>query len=160
MRGRAHQSQARAFAPLYVRVDELWFVSYRADFRQIMWRKFLRTLCQYSTMTKKVLPHNLAWPFLPFLSSCCRSFSAATLCGRKRLLASKVAPMLKQRVLPDNVAPPIFSQIFLRADTKICDQHVFGWSRHIMWQKWQARAGKTRTFAGILSWVLPHTPHP
>jgi hypothetical protein len=117
-----------------------------ADFRQIMWRKFLRNLCQYSTMTKKVLPHNLAWPFLPFLSSCCRSFSAATLCGRKRLMASQVAPMLKQRVLPDNVAPPIFSQIFLGADTKICDQHIFGWSRHIMWQKWQVHAGETVTF--------------
>jgi len=92
-----------------------------ADSRQIMWRKFFRTLCQYSTMTKKVLPHNLAWPFLPFLSSCCRSFSAATLCGRKRLPASKAAPILKHRVLPDNVAPPIFAQIFLGADPKICD---------------------------------------
>jgi hypothetical protein len=129
-----------------------------ADFRQIMWRKFLRTLCKYSTMTHKILPHNMAWPFLPFLPSCCRHLSAATLCGRKRLIAHKGVPMLRQRVLPDNVAPPIFSQIFLGADMKICDQHVFGWSRHIMCQKWQAHAGKTRTFAGILSWVLPHTP--
>ena len=43
--------------------------------------------------------------------------------------------MLRQMVLPDNVAPPIFSQIFVGADTKIYDQHIFGWSRHIMWQK-------------------------
>ena len=31
-----------------------------ADFRQIMWRKFLRNLSKYSTMAQKVLPHNLA----------------------------------------------------------------------------------------------------
>src|SRR6266403_3844225 len=103
VRGRAHQSQARAFAPLYVRVDELWFVSYRADFRQIMWRKFLRNLCQDSTMTQKVLPHNVAWPFLPFLPVRCCPLSAAILCGRKSLMALQVAPMLTQRVLPDNV---------------------------------------------------------
>jgi hypothetical protein len=60
--------------------------------------------------------------------------------------------MLMQRVLPDNVAPPIFSQIFVGADTKIYDQHIFGWSRHIMCQKWQARAGKTMTFAYVVSW--------
>jgi hypothetical protein len=131
-----------------------------ADFRQIMWRKFLRNLCKYSTMAQKVLPHNLAWPFLPFLPSYCRPLSTATLCGRKRLMTPKVAPMLRQMVLPDNVAPPIFSQIFVGADTKIYDQHIFGWSRHIMCQKWQARAGKTRTFAGILSQVLLPTPHP
>ena len=131
-----------------------------ADFCQIMWRKFLRNLSKYSTMAQKVLPHNLAWPFFPFLPSCCRPLSTAILCGRKRLIAPKVAPRLRQMVLPDNVAPPIFSQIFVGADTKISDQHIFGWSRHIMCQKWQARAGETRTFAGILSQVLPPTPHP
>src|SRR5215813_5627049 len=31
-----------------------------ADFRQIIWRKFLQNLCKYSTMTQKVLPHNMA----------------------------------------------------------------------------------------------------
>ena len=102
-----------------------------ADFRQIIWRKFLRNLCKYSTMAQKVLPHNLAWPFLPFLPSCCRPLSTAILCGRKRLMTPKVAPMLKKMILPDNVAPPIFSQIFVGADTKIYDQHIFGWSRHI-----------------------------
>jgi hypothetical protein len=50
-------------------------------------------------------------------------------------MAPKGALMLKQSVLPDNVAAPIFSQIFLGADTKICGQHVFGRSRHIMRQK-------------------------
>jgi hypothetical protein len=34
-----------------------------ADFRQIMWRKFLRSPCKYNTMVQKVLPHNVAWPF-------------------------------------------------------------------------------------------------
>ena len=102
-----------------------------ADFRQIMWRKFLRNLCQYSTMTQKVLPHNVAWPFLPFLPSCCRPRSTAILCGRKRLIPPKVAPMLRKMVLPDNVAPPIFSPISLRTDTKNCGQHIFGRSRHI-----------------------------
>src|SRR5881397_3242753 len=76
-----------------------------ADFRQIMWRKFLRNLCQYSAMTQKALPHNLAWPFLPFLPSWCCPLSAAILCGRKSPMAPKMAPMLKQRVLRDNVAP-------------------------------------------------------
>src|SRR2546425_4532031 len=106
-----------------------------ADSRQIIWRESLRSLCKHSTMTQKVLPHNVAWPFLPFLLSWCGPLSAAILCGRKRLMAPKVALMLKQKVLPDNVAPPIFSQIFLGADTKICGQHVFGRSRHIMRQK-------------------------
>jgi len=62
-------------------------------------------------------------------------------------MTSKAAPMLKQSVPPDNVAPPLFSQIFLGADTKIGDQHIFGWSRHIMWQKSPARTGQTLTFA-------------
>jgi hypothetical protein len=84
-----------------------------ADSRQIIWRKSLRSLCKHSTMTQKVLPHNLAWPFLPFLPSWCGPLSVAILCGRKKLTAPKVALMLTQRVLPDNVAPPIFSQIFL-----------------------------------------------
>ena len=79
-----------------------------ADFRQIMWRKFLRNLCQYSTMTQKVLPHNMAWPCLPFLPSCCRPLSTAILCGRKKLMAPKVALMLRQMVLTDNMAPQIF----------------------------------------------------
>src|SRR5712692_4826170 len=79
-----------------------------ADFRQIMWRKFLRNLCQYSAMTQKVLPHNVAWPFSPLLPSWCCPLSAAILCGRKSPMAPKVAPMLKQRILTDNVAPQIF----------------------------------------------------
>src|SRR5437867_13318734 len=97
--------------------------------------KSLRSLCKHSTMAQKVLPHNVAWPFLPFLPSWCGPLSAAILCGRKRLMAPKMALMLKQRVLPDNVAPPIFSQIFLGADKKICGQHVIGRSRHTMRQK-------------------------
>ena len=131
-----------------------------ADFRQIMLRKFLRNLCKYSTMAQKVLPHNLAWPFLPFLPFCCRPLSTATLSGRKRLMAPKVAPMLRQMVLPDNVAPPIFSQIFVGADTKIYDQHIFGWSRHIMCQKWRVSAGKTMTFACVFAWLLQHARYP
>jgi hypothetical protein len=103
-------------------------------------------------MTQKVLPHNVAWPFLPFLPVKGCLLFAAILCGRKRLMALKVAPILTQRVLPDNVAPPIFSSISLRADTKSCGQHIFGKSRHIMRQKSQARVGKTLTFACIVSW--------
>jgi hypothetical protein len=66
-------------------------------------------------------------------------------------MALKMAPMLKQRVLPDNVAAPIFSRIFLGTDTKICGQHVFGRSRHIMRQKWDVLAGKTMTFAETIA---------
>jgi hypothetical protein len=79
-----------------------------ADSRQIIWRESRRSLCKHSTMTQKVLPHNVAWPFLPFLPSWCCPLSAATLCGRKRPMAPKVALMPKKRVLPDNAAPPIF----------------------------------------------------
>jgi len=79
-----------------------------ADFRQIIWRKFLRSLCKYNTMAQKVLPHNVAWPFFPFLSSWCCPLFVAILCGRKSPMAPKVAPMLKQRVLTDNMAPQIF----------------------------------------------------
>jgi hypothetical protein len=79
-----------------------------ADFRQIIWRKFLRSLCKYNTMAQKVLPHNVAWPFSDFLPSCCRYLFAARICGRKGQLAPAVAPMLKKRVLPDNVAQQIF----------------------------------------------------
>src|SRR5215471_6678510 len=51
-----------------------------ADFRQIIWRKFLRSLCKYNTMAQKVLPHNVAWPFFPFLPSwCCPLFVAILL---------------------------------------------------------------------------------
>jgi hypothetical protein len=67
-------------------------------------------------------------------------------------MALKVAPMLTQKVLPDNVAPPIFSLIFLRADTESCGQHIFGRSRHIMRQKSQACVGKTMTFACAFAW--------
>src|SRR5882724_4448012 len=106
-----------------------------ADSRQIIWRESLRSLCKYITRARTVLPHNVVWPFLPFLPWCGRSGSAAMICGRKKSLPLNLASMLRKRVLPDNVAPPIFSQIFLGADTKICGQHVFGRSRHIMRQK-------------------------
>ena len=85
-----------------------------ADFRQIMWRKFLRTLCKDSTRAQTVLPHNVAWPFFPFLPSWDYPLFAAILCGRKRRMASKVAPMLKHRVLTDHVASQIFSHGLLR----------------------------------------------
>jgi hypothetical protein len=62
-----------------------------------------------------------------------------------------LASMLRKRVLPDNVAAPLFPQIFLRTDPTICGQNVFGRSRHIMRQKWRARAGKTMTFACVFA---------
>jgi len=59
-------------------------------------------------MTQKVLPHNVAWPFFPFLPSWYCPLFVAILCGRKSPMARKMAPMLKQRVLTDNMAPQIF----------------------------------------------------
>ena len=77
--------------------------------------------------------------------------SAAMIGGRKRPLILNLASMLRKMVLPDNVAPQIFPQIFPRTDPKICGTNVFGRSRHIMRQKWQARAGKTMTFACVFA---------
>src|SRR5262245_40687016 len=79
-----------------------------ADFRQIIWRESLRSLCKHSTRVHTVLPHNVAWPFLPFLPSCRCHLSAAMICGRKAQMAPALASMLRQKLLPDNVAstPP------------------------------------------------------
>jgi hypothetical protein len=85
-----------------------------ADSRQIMWRESLRSLCKHSTRAQMVLPHNVAWPFLPFLPWYGRHGSAAMICGRKRPLTLNLASMLRKIVLPDdNVAPQIFPPIFL-----------------------------------------------
>src|SRR5215813_9745971 len=97
-------------------------------------------------MTHKVLPHNVAWPFLPFLPWRGHQVSAAMICGRKRVLRLNLASILRKMVLPDNVALSVFSPIFLRTDTESCRKHVFGRSRHLMWQKWQVHAGETVTF--------------
>src|SRR5437879_13715085 len=122
-----------------------------ADSRQIIWRESLRSRCKHSTRTQTVLPHNVAWPFFPFLPWCGHQVSAAMICGRKRPLTLNLASMLRKMVLPDNVALQLFPQIFLGADTQSCRKHVFGRSRHIMWQKWQVRAGETVTFAGVFT---------
>src|SRR5882724_696091 len=79
-----------------------------ADSRQIIWRESLRSLCKHSTRAQTVLPHKVAWPFLPFLLWCGRHVSAAMICGRKRHLTLNLASMLRQMVLPDNMAPQIF----------------------------------------------------
>ena len=131
-----------------------------ADFRQIMWRKFLRSLCKYDTMEQQVLPHNVAWPFSAFLPSWCRHLSDAKICGRKRVLTLNLASILRKMVLPDNMALSVFSHIFLWTDTQSCRKHVFGRSRHIMRQKWPVRAGETVTFAGVFTWAFPHAPWP
>jgi len=121
-----------------------------ADSRQIMWRQFLRSLCKYNTMEQPALPHNVAWPFSAFLPSWCYALFAATLCGRKRVLTLNLASILRKMVLPDNMALSVFSHIFLWTDTQSCRKHVFGMSRHIMWQKWSGRAGETVTFGASL----------
>jgi hypothetical protein len=127
-----------------------------ADFRQIIWRESLRSLCKHSTRAPTVLPHNVAWPFLPFWSWCGRPRSAAMICGRKRPPTLNLASMLRQMVLPDNVAPPIFPQIFLGVDPKIYGKHVFGRSRHIMRQKWPAAHTETHDIcASIFSVTFP-----
>src|SRR5216683_5137745 len=131
-----------------------------ADSRQIIWRESLRSLCKHSTRAQTVLPHNVAWPFLPFLPWCGHHVSAAMIYGRKRPLTLNLASMLRKMVLPDNMAPQIFPQIFPRTDPKICGKNVFGRSRHITRQKWHARAGKTMTFACVFAWLLPHSQYP
>src|SRR5215471_12394196 len=123
-------------------------------------RKFLRSLCKYNIMEQTILPHNVAWPFSAFLPSWGRQPSAAKICGRKRVLTLNLASILRKMVLPDNVALSVFSHIFLRTDMQSCRKHVFGRSRHIMWQKWQVRAGETVTFACVFTWAFPHVPWP
>jgi hypothetical protein len=85
-----------------------------ADSRQIIWRESLRSLCKHSTRAQTVLPHNVACPFLPFLPWCGRQVSAAMICGRKRHLTLNLASMLRQIVLPDNMAPQIFPRGWTR----------------------------------------------
>src|SRR6266566_4771446 len=97
-----------------------------ADFCQIIWREFLRSHWKHSTRAQMVLPHNVAWSFFPFLPWCGCHVPAAMICGRKRPLTLNLASMLRKTVLPDNVAPQHFPQIFLGADTKICGKNVLG----------------------------------
>src|SRR6266571_3604003 len=89
-----------------------------ADSRQIIWRESLRSLCKHSTRVQTVLPHNVAWPFLPFLPWCCHHVSAAMICGRKRLLILNLASILGKMVLSDNVAPQIFLGLTRKSVTK------------------------------------------
>jgi hypothetical protein len=48
------------------------------------------------------------------------------ICGRKRPPTMNLASMLRKIVLPDNMAPQLFPQIFLGADTEICGKNVLG----------------------------------
>ena len=83
-----------------------------ADFCQIIWREFLLSHCKHSTRAQMVLPHNVAWPFFPFLSWCGCHMPAAMICGRKRPLTLKLASILRKMVLPDNVALSVFFSHF------------------------------------------------
>src|SRR5437867_13037943 len=74
----------------------------------VVWRESLRSRSKHSTKALAVLPHNVAWPFLPLLPWCGRHVSAAMICGKKRPLTLNLALMLENMVLPDNVAPQIF----------------------------------------------------
>jgi hypothetical protein len=129
-----------------------------ADSRQIMWRKFLRSLYKDNTMEQPVLPHNVAWPFSAFLPSWGYALFAATLCGRKRVLTLNLASRLRKMILPDNMALLVFSHILLWTAPPSWRQHVFGRSRHIMWQKWPVHGGETVIFAGVFTWAFPHAP--
>ena len=84
-----------------------------ADSRQIIWREFLRSHCKHSTKAQMALPHNVAWPFFLFLPWYGCHVPAAMICGRKRPLTLNLALLLRTMVLPDNVAPQLFPQIFL-----------------------------------------------
>src|SRR5712691_1003760 len=97
-----------------------------ADSRQIIWRESLRSLCKHSTRVQTVLPHNVAWPFLPFSPWCGHHVSAARICGRKRPLILNLASTLGEMVLPDNVAPQIFPQIFLGLTRKSVTKRFLG----------------------------------
>ena len=116
-----------------------------ADFRQIMWRKFLRSLCKYNTMEQPVLPHNVAWPFSAFLPSWCRHLSAAKICGRKRILTLNLASILRKMVLPDNVASGILPSLYPRTYVVCCHiKHILAADvKHILVSQQQyARGGR------------------
>ena len=124
---RGHQARHRCGAGLgprggagaYGRAG-LWFDLNHGAFPPDNVAQIPRSLCQYSTRAQTGLPHNVAWPFCPFFPCCGCHVSAAMICGRKGRMPPALAAILKKRVLPDNVAPQIFPQIFLGADTKIC----------------------------------------
>ena len=97
-----------------------------ADSRQIIWREFLRSHCKHSTKAQMVLPHNVAWPFFLFLPWYGCHVPAAMICGRKRPLTLNLASMLKEMVLPDNVAPELFPQIFLGLSRKSVAKESLG----------------------------------
>src|SRR5262245_38009703 len=97
-----------------------------ADSRQIIWRESLRSLCKHCIRAQTVLPHKVACPVLPFLPWCGHHVSAAMIGGRKRPLTLNLAAMLRKRILPENMAPQLFPQLFLRADTTICGKNVLG----------------------------------
>jgi hypothetical protein len=77
------------------------------------------------------LPHNVAWPFFLFLPWYGCHVPAAMICGRKRPLTLNLASMLKEMVLPDNVAPEHFPQIFLGLSRKSV-KRIFGKSHYVM----------------------------
>ena len=97
-----------------------------ADSRQIIWREFLRSHCKHSTKAQMALPHNVAWPFFLFLPWYGCHVPAAMICGRKRPLTLNLASMLKEMVLPDNVAPELFPQIFLGLSRKSVAKESLG----------------------------------
>jgi hypothetical protein len=73
-----------------------------------------------------VLPHNVAWPFFLFLPWYGCHVPAAMICGRKRPLTLNLASMLKEMVLPDNMAPELFPQIFLGLSRKSVAKESLG----------------------------------
>src|SRR5215470_11074361 len=97
-----------------------------ADSRQIIWRESLRSRCKHSTRVPTVLPHNVAWPFLPLLPWYGHHVSAAMLCGIKRPLILNLASTQGKMILPDNVAPQIFPQIFLGLPRKFVTKRFVG----------------------------------
>src|SRR5262245_27016305 len=113
-----------------------------------MWRKFLRNLCPYSTMMQKVLPHNVAWPFFSFfalllLASLCRHIMR-----QKKSHGHKVGPMLKQRVLTDNMTPQIFCSQLTRNPVAKKFLEVSPYYAAEM----AIACRKTLTFARVLAW--------
>src|SRR5204863_5389155 len=69
------------------------------------------------------------------LSWLCWGACQEEVCLDPHFLCNLTPPRLNVE-LP-NVAPSVFSRIFLRTDTQSCRKHVFGRSRHIMCQKWR-----------------------
>jgi len=107
---------------------------------------------------KSVLPHNLAWPFLPFLPVSLLPSLCAYYVARKRVLKAESGFNTEENASVQIMWPLMgfFLQFFSRRLTcKAVRKHVFVKSRHDRCGRTlQVHAGETATFWAYLNLVI------